>query len=176
MVRLAKLFGYALFFVLALMYFTPKVALYYFAESKLKQYDVIISDENAVDNGLTLSIEDASLSVKDINSVDIKEINIAIFTLYNRVSLNDLKLASTASDFIPTNIKFVDITYSIFNPLHVSADAKGEFGVADVDVDLLDRRVLLRIEPSNLMKRKFRSSLRNLKRSKDGGYEYAKTF
>jgi len=176
MVKTAKLFGYIVFFILALMYFTPKVALYYFIESELKPLNVIISDESVVDNGFTLSVKDASLSFKAIESAKIKDINVAIFGIFNKISLKDVKLSSTASDFVPTDIRYIDVAYALYNPLHVSADAEGDFGDAELDIDLLDRKLLIKLNPSKLMSKKHRSTLRNLKKSKDGGYEYAKTF
>jgi hypothetical protein len=176
MVRFLKLIAYFMFFMLALMYFTPKVALYYFAESQLKPLGVVITDESLVDNGFRLSINDAVVTFKDIESAKIKETNIAVFGLYNNVTLKDVTLASSASSLVPTSVEFIDITYSIFNPLNINAFAKGGFGVAYAQVNLLDTNVLLKLTPSKLMSLKYKSTLRNLKKSKDGGYEYAKTF
>jgi len=176
MVKIAKLSGYIVFFILAFMYFTPKVALYYYGETRLKEQGVIISQESAIDNGLTLSIKDASLSFKAIESANIKDLNIAIFGIFNKISLKDIKLASTASDFLPTDIKSVDVSYALYDPLHVSANAEGDFGEAELDIDLLDRKLFLILKPSKVMSKDYRSTLRNLRKSKDGGYEYAKAF
>lgn len=174
--RFLKFIAYSLFFILALMYFTPKVALYYFAETKLKPLGVIVSGEGVEDNGFTLSISDAVISVKAIDSANIKDIDIALFGIYNKIVLEEISLASTAASFVPVDVEFVYITYSIFNPLYITAYSKGGFGEVEVDVSLLDKKLYLHLEPSNLMNRKFRNTLRNLKKSNDGGYEYAKTF
>jgi hypothetical protein len=176
MVKFLKFIAYALFFILALMYFTPKVALYYFTESQLKPLGVVVTDESLVDKGFTLSIKDAVVTFKAIESANIKETNIAVFGLYNNVSLEEITLASSASSLVPTKVAFVDITYSIFNPLNINAFTEGDFGVADAQVNLLERKVFIKLNPSKLMSLKYKSTLRNLKKSKDGGYEYAKTF
>jgi hypothetical protein len=176
MVRVLKFFGYMLFFILALMYFTPKVALYYLAENELKPHGVVITDEDAQDNGFTLSIKDAVVTFKSIESAQVKNIDLAIFGLYNKVTAEGISLASTAESFLPRDIEFVDIQHSILNPLIISASSKGGFGEAELSVDILERKVLLKVQPSKLMQTKYRTTLRELKKSKDGGYEYAKTF
>jgi hypothetical protein len=176
MVRLLKLLAYIIFFVFALMYFTPKVALYYFAESKLEPYGVVITEEDAVDNGFTLSIKDAGVTFKAIESAEVKDTKISIFGVYNNVSINDITLSSTAASFVPTDIKNIDITYSIFNPLNIVANANGGFGDAEAKISLVERNIFLKLKPSNMMSQKYASTLRGLKKSKDGGYEYAKTF
>ena len=176
MVKTLKFFGYMVFFVLALMYFTPKVALYYFAENQLKHYGIIITDESVKDKGFTLSLEDAVVTIKAIESAKIKDINIALFALYNNLSIKDITLASTAASFVPTDVDVVDISYSIFNPLNIIATSKGGFGEAQAKVDLLERKLMVKLKPSKIMVKKYRSTLRNLKKSKEGGYEYAKTF
>lgn len=176
MVKLAKFIGYFLFFLIALMYFTPKVSLYYFAETKIEPYGVIVTDEVVKDNGLTLSLEDAVITVKSIESAIIESIDIAFFGLYSKVNVKNITLASTASTFLPTDVKALTISYSILDPLNVKALATGGFGEATAKVSLLDRKLTLKLEPSKLMKRKYRSTMRNFKKLKEGGYEYAKTF
>ena len=176
MVKISKALGYTLFFILALMYFTPKVALYYFAESHLKPHGIIITDEDVIDNGFTLSIKDAVVTFKAIESAKVSDINIAVFGLFNKVQIENIKLASTAASFVPTDVNSVDISYSIFNPLNIVATANGGFGEAEAQINLMDRNISIKLEPSKIMSQKYKSTLRNLKKSKDGGYEYAKTF
>lgn len=176
MVRFLKFIAYIMFFVLALMYFTPKAALYYFAESKVEPYGVVITDEDVVDNGFTLSIKDAVVTFKAIESAEVKDTNMAIYGIYNNVSVNNITLASTVASFVPTDIKNINITYSIFNPLNIVASANGGFGYAEAEISLVERKVFLKLQPSKIMSKNYGSTLRNLKKSKDGGYEYAKTF
>jgi hypothetical protein len=174
--RFLKFIAYSGFFILALMYFTPKVALYYFAETQLKPYGVIVTDEKVIDNGFTLSIKDAVVTFKNIESATIKDTDIYLFALFNKIKISDIKLASTAATLVPTGISFIDISYTIFNPLNIVAYSSGGFGEAEVNVSLLDKKAVLKLKPSKLMSQKYRSTLRNLKKSKDGGYEYAKNF
>ncbi len=174
MVKLAKFIGYVLFFMAALMYFTPKASLYYFAETQIEPYGVIVTDELVKDNGMTLSLKDATVTVKSIESAVVQSVDVAIFGLYNSIDVKNITLASTASSFVPTDIKLLNISYSILNPLNIKAYASGGFGEAEAKVSLLDRKLILKLEPSKLMNSKYRSTMRNFKKLKDGGYEYAK--
>jgi hypothetical protein len=176
MVRLLKFIGYVLFFVVSLMYFTPKVSLYYFLENKIEPFGVIVTGEEVVDNGLTLSLQDATITLKSIESAVVKNVDVAIFGVYNSVDISDVTLASTASTFLPTDVKNIKITYSILNPLNIKAFATGGFGEAEAKVNIVDRDVVVNLKPSKLMTSQYRSTMRNFKKLKDGGYEYAKTF
>ena len=174
--KLFMFFAYVIFFILALMYFTPKTSLYYMLEKELIKYDVVISDEIVHDNGFSLSLEGSNLYVKDIESAYVKGLDVKLFALYNALSIEDITLSEVAGSFIPVKIKNLDLVYSVFNPLNVQIKAKGDFGVANGDVNILERKLHLKVTPSELMKKNHRSTMRQLKKQKDGSYSYDKTF
>lgn len=173
-IKLSKFFGYALFFLLALMYFTPKVSLYYLLESKLNERSVIVDKETVIDNGVSLSIQNASVNVKSIESAKIEDINVKVFGIYNKVTLENIELASVAATMLPTDVQSVDITYTIFNPLYVKAEAIGGFGEAEVSFSILDMALHVDLKPSKKMLTSYKQTLRNLKKSKEGDYSYDK--
>jgi len=158
------------------MYFTPKVALYYFAEMQLKPMSVIINDEKVIDNGFSLSIKDATITFKAIESATITNIDLSIFGVYNKVNIQGVTLASSAASLVPTEVKSIEIYYHLFNPFNITATAVGGFGEAQAQVDILEKALQVDLQPSKLMNKDYRSTLKNLKKTKDGGYEYAKTF
>ena len=172
MVKLGKYLAYALFFVLALIYFMPKLSAYYLLESELQKFDVVISKENAVDNGFSLSVTDATLSVKGVDSATISSVDISALILSNTVMVKQIKLSSVASNFMPLNIDTVEISYSIFNPLSVVAHAVGGFGEADVIFDISASSIKADVKPSELMFKNYKATLKNLKKSENGGYIY----
>ena len=175
-VKLSKVFGYILFFLLALMYFTPKVNLYYFLEKELSEKNIVIDDEQIIDNGFSLSVTDAKLNVKSIESATVEEINVKVFALYNSISLENIKLSSVAASMVPIDVSNVNITYTIFNPLYITADAVGGFGEAEINFSILDMALHLDLKPSKNMLSSHSSTLRNLKKSKEGDYSYDKIF
>jgi len=174
--KIVKFFAYLSFFILAIIYFTPKVSLYYLAESKMKHFDVVVTSEVLKDNGFSLDIKNGTVMVKSIESAKFEDINIKLFGLYNFISVDNIYLSSTAKSFIPLYIRRINIQYYILNPLNIDMFAIGKFGKAKVVIDLLKRELRVVLTPSKLMKTKYRSSLRNLKKSKNGEFTYAKTF
>lgn len=174
--KVSLFFGYSAFFLLAFMYFTPKQNLYYFLEKELKIYNVIISNEKVQDKGFTLTLENADLFVKSIKSANAKEVNVKIFALYNSLTLSDVTLSSVAASFVPLHINELRFTYSVLNPFNITAYGIGEFGEAEAALSILNRSLHIDVEPSDKMKKEYANSMRQLKKSEDGGYFYDKTF
>ncbi len=174
--KIFKFFAYTLFFLAVLIYFTPKVNLYYLLEHKLKEKSIVINDEEVSDNGLSLSIKDATINLKSIQSAKIKEIKIKVFGLYNNVSLTDISLASVVATMVPTKIQSISLSYSVIDPLHLVASAVGEFGDAHLSFGVVDGVLHMELHPSKKMLSSYRQTLRNLIKSKEGAYTYDKTF
>lgn len=173
--KLTKFFGYSLFFLLALMYFTPKVSIYYFLETLLAPHAVVISSEEAVDRGFTLQINHANISFKAIESANIAEIDIKIFALYNVIHCKDITLSGAAQSFIPLHVEAATLKYSVFNPLNVVAKINGEFGEANVTFNILERALHLKVVPSDLMLKDYKNTLQNMSKNENGEYIYDKT-
>ena len=174
--KIAKFFGYLAFFILTLMYFTPKESIYYLAEDELKKFGVVISGESVKDKGLTLEVEDATLNVESIESAKVKTLDMTFLFLFNSVHVENITLSSMAANFLPVHIQDVSISYNIFDPLHVNAHAIGEFGEAKATLSLLDRKATLKLEASKKMKSSFGQTLNMLKRDQQGGYVYEQSF
>lgn len=139
-------------------------------------YGVIISEEKINDKGYYLSIDNLNISYKEIQSMLVDNVDIYIFTLYNKVSFHNIKLAKALSAFIPVNITNVDLHYSVFNPLNIMASAKGEFGEMRASFDISEYSLHLDLVPSKLMLKSYKSTLRNLKKVENGEYTYDKNF
>jgi len=174
--RLGKFFAYTAFFLLSLMYFTPKASVYYFLEKEAKKFDVVISKEEVIDSGFSLGIKDAEVSVKAIESANISMTDINIFGVYNSINLEEIILSNTAKSFIPLHVKSASVKYTIFDPIHVNAKADGEFGELDATFNVLERTLHVRLLPSTKMTKSYRSTLRNFKKDENGEYVYDKNF
>jgi len=174
--KISLFFGFMLFFIYALIYFTPKQSLYYLAEHKLKEYDVIISKEMVRDSGFSFYINNADVSVKTISSAVIQKIKISCLIFYNSLSIKNITLTSVARNFIPLNIDTVYIHYSIIHPIKLFINAKGEFGTAYGSINILKRVILIHLSPSKKMLRNYHSTLNMLKKDKNGGFVYEQSF
>ncbi|MGB5964813.1 MAG: hypothetical protein WBF77_03990 [Sulfurimonadaceae bacterium] len=176
MKKIALYFLYTLLFLGALLFFTPKENLYYFAEGQLKPLGVIIANEEAIDHGFTLEITDAHLYVQKIKSANIGSATFSIFGLYNSLSVANFVLDKTFEQFFPPLIQHIDLRQSLINPLHLNATAVGDFGEAEASVDLLERSAQVLIKPSELMRSRYKNTLKNLQKTKEGDYRYEYKF
>ncbi|WP_324170592.1 hypothetical protein [Sulfurimonas sp.] len=174
--KISIFFAYTIFFMLALMYFTPKDSIYFLLEEKLKQSDIVISFEQVEDKGFFLNIVDADISFKSISSAKINEASIIVFAIYNSVSLKGITLSTTAKSFAPLNIHKAKVIYSIFNPLNVSIEAVGEFGELEGEFNIVNSTLHLELKPSQEMLKNYQSSLRKLNKTENGEFVYDKTF
>jgi len=176
MKKIAFFLLYSLLFIAALLFFTPKENLYYFAEEQLKPLGVVIGYEDVIDHGFTLEISHAKLYVQKIKSANIGTIDIAIFGVYNAVGIHNIVLDKTFEQFFPPLIERMEIHQHLFAPLEVNALAVGDFGEAHATVNLADRNGSVVLTPSKLMNKRYRNTLRQLKKTKEGTYQYVFKF
>ncbi len=174
--KIAVFFAFVAFFLLALMYFTPKANIYFAIEHELKKRDVIISNESVIDNGFSLELQNAELFFKSVKSADIQTLNVKIFGIYNSLSMSGIELSPTASSFLPLSIESAVISHSLFNPLNVSIYQVGEAGEVKGSFNLLDMALHIIFEPSELMLKEYKNSMREFNKSKEGEYTYDKSF
>ena len=174
--RLSIFLAYTLFFFLALICFSPKSSLYYYMEHNIKSSDVMISSGGIEEKCFWLKLRDTKLYFKSVESANIKESDIKLFALYNIVKLKNIKLLSVAASFMPLHVEKLEAKYTLLNPLYVEAEAVGEFGYADISINIKERSIHVVLTPSNLMLQNYSKSLKNLSKSKDGDYFYDKNF
>jgi len=174
--KLALFLFYVMFFIMAFIYFAPKVNIYYFAEEQLQKKGIILNDETLIDEGFSLEIKNATLYVKTLETAKIQKIKLNFFLLYNSVEVKDALLSDMASRFIPLHVKSFYFTYTIFDPLHVRGKCSGEFGKASISINLAKRTLKMLIKPSKKMLSNYRVTLQNLKKDKNGGFVYEQSF
>ncbi len=174
--KLGKFFAYTLFFVFALILFTPKSSLYFLLEENMKQFEAIISKEKIEDSLFTLRMQNLELSLKGVESALIEKADITLLGLYNSVAFYNIELSSVVDAFMPPNIENATVSYTVLHPLQIRAVALGDFGKAHVTCNIIDRNVSIVLEPSKRMLSEYRNSLNEFKKDSQGGYVYAKTF
>jgi hypothetical protein len=176
MVKVYKFFAYFTLFMLALIYFMPKLNLYYAFEKELQNYKVVFEEASKEDSGFALKLKGVEVFYDSISVAKVKDVKLNIFVIYNSLNIDDIDLAGLASSFVPTKIKEVDVVYTIFNPLNITLKSDGEFGEADVRLNLYDRDINIILKPSKLMLQRYRPTLNNFKKAENGEYRYVKTF
>jgi len=174
--RFLKFFAFLAFFVLALIFFAPKIGMYYFLEQELKVYDAIISGETLQDKGLHLEIKDAQIFVYSIESATIKTCDVTLLLFYNTINASEITLSQSAKSFVPLKIERLQISYTILNPLRINVHVIGEFGSAQANVHVLERTLHVELQPSQIMSQEYKNALKEFAKSEDGGFTYDKTF
>ena len=172
--RIFKFLLYLMFFILSLIYFTPKASVYYFAETKLRPYAIIISSEEIKEDTFSLNINKAQVSFKSIQTASISEVNIKLFAIYNHIAFKNVALSSTAKSFLPTKIQRADITYSIIDPLNLNAKISGDFGEAILKFNIVENKIHVRLKASDLMLKEYSHMLRQMSKIESGEYIYDK--
>ena len=172
--KFLKFLAYTIFFLFALVVFVPKSSLYFLMEHNIKPLGVVVSNETLHENLFSLDVQHAEVSVKGVDAAEIKNIHIILLGLYNQVIFQDIKLSSMAASFVPLHIKDAKISYTVIDPLYIKGYAEGDFGKATLMFHLKDFHLKAILHPSKLMLQKYRTSLREFKKAKNGEYRYDK--
>lgn len=158
------------------IFFLPKVQLYYQAEALLAEYKVFISQENVVDSGLTLGVEDGTLYYDDMAVATFEAMRLRPWVFYNALVLEPTELFAEMEQFVPRSIDRLKITYALYDPLHVRLQGSGAFGSLEGSVALLDRNISMTLMPSEALLGKKPFWLSKLKKDPEGGYRYETTY
>ncbi len=174
--RLRAMIGYAVLTLLTVLYFLPKTNLYYKLEHALQPQGIIVHNEHINDKWFWLEILDAELYLQKIESLRINRSTIMLFGIYNKINLEEITLAATPAQFVPKDIQLAQFRYGLHDPLNINATVLGDFGKAEIKLNLYERRITADVEASKLMKSEFSATLKNLTHDKKGGYHYEYRF
>ena len=167
--QMVKRFIGGLFLSIILLWLlSPKQELYYLLEKELKKEGVIISNETFKDRWFGFVIENADVYVKGAKMAQVSQLEFNLFFLYNTLTVKEIETNDAIHNVAPKRIEETLIKYSILDPLKVSIDTKGSFGVATGAVELIDRKVkvLFPVVKDIKVLRKF------LKKDKVEGWKY----
>ncbi len=158
------------------LYFIPKINLYYALEEQLHSFDITLSDEALVEHPFSLEIKNPTIALKAVKTAEVSQISINPFLFFNTITAKNITLNALVKTYAPQKIQEVTLHYTLLNPLHITADAQGDFGKATIDYALTTSHLELVLKPSQEMLTHYRNSLRELKKQKNGEYIYAKNF
>jgi len=160
-------------FVYLVIFFAPKKELFFVVEKTIKPFGVAINNEKVEDFGLLIKLKKADIVVKDIKIAHIKTISLLPLIFYNSLNIEPFSLSEDLNDFVPKNIQNISLTYSILHPKKLFVKAKGDFGKANGDIDIVQRKVKILFNFSGAVMQKYKKLLRNFKKTKEGYvYEY----
>lgn len=167
---------YIIFFMASLLFFLPKVELYYLLEQTLKNHEIVLYNEVATDEGFSLQLEGMDVAAKGVKTLSIEKTEIAFYGIYNTINAHNIQLSSALQSFVPLAIIDARITYTALNPLSVSLHAQGDFGELHGELHLLESELRIHLIASEQMKKGYAHALKEFKRDENGEYDYAKKF
>ena len=176
MKKLFIFFAYLLITLYAVIFFAPKLQLYYQAETLLQKYNIAISKEIVQDRGFVTHIREGEIYFDDLRVAKIEHISLTTLLFYNALHVDAFSFADDMRRFVPLSVERIDLRYSITSPLHITLSAVGAFGELTGSVDLRARIVRLFLSPSKELLAKKPFWLRKLKKSKEGGYIYESSY
>ena len=175
MKKLIKFFSYVLVMLSLLIFFLPKINLYYAAEALMKQKNVYISDEEAFDKGFTLELKHAKVFFDKLALADVESIRVSPLFFYNVLNIDNIHVNEGFSDFLPQEVKNVRVEHFIFNPVKVKFRGESEDSHFYGNVNLLKRMLSVHIRLGVISEKKYGTMLRKLTKE-EGGYLYEYKF
>ncbi len=173
--KVAKLLAYFIVMAALLIFFMPKVNLYYALERLMKERNIYISDEQVYDQGFSLELEKSNVLFDKLSLAEIDTIKLSPWLFYNALSLDNIHVNEGFEDFLPQKISRVSIEHFIYNPTHISLRGDSEDSFFYGDVDLIERVITIHLRLGDKSEKKYRLVLQKLIKE-EGGYLYEYKF
>ena len=177
-----RFFSKIMYFILCIVlfleivvYFLPKKQIWFYTQQKLEKYYISLNSKGYKDKGYEFLLKDNSLKYDKLNVATSKKIEVFPLIFINKVKIKNIKLSEVLSDMFPSKIEKATLYWSPLCGYKIEIEAKGDMGNAHGFIDVLHRKVVIDLEPSKIMKRRFSRTLREFKKVKTG-YRYVKTF
>lgn len=173
-----KILKYLLFvflFTVTLMYFFPKKNFYFLIENRLNDHNIVISDDNIVEKPFSLSIKNSIVYYDKSKYANVENIDISLLLISNDINVSNIKISDDFKSFLPSKIDFLNVNYTIFNPLYIHIKSQGEFGELVGSASLLNRTMTLYLKPSKRMIAKYKNILSQMI-NEEGKYKYEYKF
>ncbi len=142
--------------IFSLAIFAPKRELYYLLEEQLMREDIIIHNE-AIEGGLfTLTLKHPELYFKGIKVAKIQEVKLFSLLFYTSIMAKEIKVDSSLSKFMPTQIDKVSALFQLWEPKKVMINVLGDFGYAQgylsldeskMHLDLIEEKSIKPLKP-----------------------------
>ena len=169
LVRNVILFIVALY--IGAILFMPKSQLYYFGEKQLKQYGVVIGNEELNSKLGLLEILHPVAYYQGVDIARASSVKVVPLLFINKVEADNVELLNIAKKFVDIEITKLKLNQSILKPYRVKIDATGNFGIANGYANLKSRVVHIDIiEPKDI------NSIKKYLKKGDKGWYYESKF
>ena len=136
-----RIVGGFFLFILLMWLFAPKQELYYLLEKKLKEKDIVLSNETVSDTWFGLNIKDADVYVKGIKMANTADLQLNVFFFYNTLTVENINMDESLHTMAPKAIDELNVKYTVLDPLNITLDGLGTFGTATGAVNLIEKKL-----------------------------------
>ena len=151
--------------------FMPKSQLYYFGEKQLKQYGVVIGNEELNSRLGSLEILHPVAYYQGVDIARATNVKVVPLLFINKLEADNVELLNVAKKFVDIEITKLKLNESILKPYRVKIDATGNFGIANGYADLKSRVVHIDIvDPKDI------NSIKKYLKKGDKGWYYESKF
>lgn len=154
----------------------PKSLLYYKLEGTLAKQKIYINGEKTKDVLHLFYIDGAKIYYEDIKIANIKEISLNSIIFFNNISIEGIRIDKRLNEFMPREINDIEISYNIFSPTKIHIESSGNIGELTGYIDLLSKSLIIKLNPSKIIKTKYNKILSLMKKDNKGGYIYEYKF
>jgi len=173
-----KLFKVLVLFILFfsfLIIFLPKEKVFFYTLNALSKKNILFKSYIFEDKPYSFYLKDSKIYYKNIQALKIQDFSLNTYIVYNKLIINGIKVDDSLKQFVPSNIKNVNIKYSVLNPLFIDIDIYSkEFKVKGY-IDILQEKLVLNLNVSKMFKKQYSKLLRQIKydnKTKEYKYEY----
>ncbi len=142
----SKIFWIIIIFILSFEIFLPKKNIYYALEHIAKTNYLNINEKSLKENPLSLDIKNAKIFYRGILLGHFKNANLKLFGFYNEFLITNISFANSFAKFIPKNIKYTKISYSIISPKTIKINSKGTFGEINANLDIFKQKINIKLK------------------------------
>ncbi len=173
--KILKLILSIFIFFCFILVFLPKESIYNLLEKELYTKEIIISKEIRNEGSLSFSISKYELYVKDIKIANINKSSFFSLFFYTQININEIKLLNSLKNMFPSSIESIEISHWIFQYDKLNIKSNGEFGELTANIDILNKKINIKLNASKIMKQRYFDILNQMK-LKDGRYLYEYKF
>lgn len=132
---------YLLYILVIAIVLIPKENLYYTLESMLAERHIYLSNEELSNAGFYLDSDAVDVVLDNLSVASVERIRISPWIVTNRLTLTSLFVAPDYQLFFPGKVDEAVFSYSLWDPLHIRIEARGDFGKCSGLFSVTDHRL-----------------------------------
>jgi hypothetical protein len=121
-------------FIYSLLFFLPKENIYYFALQKLHNEKIDIKTKNIEDKYIGINLKNNIIKYEGIKVATIEGISFKTLFFKTDIKINDFKVQKSLKRFLPFDMKCIEISHNILNPLVIDIKLSKQFDIKDKNI------------------------------------------